>query len=680
MLKNRKLSTSITALISLVAAVCIFILFIISNNNMTKALRESAEENMITSLNTKSQIIDQYIGDAETVLSTFSKSGELRAFLKDPKNPQLKTEAQAYNTDFYSQIGNWEGIYLDTWESEVITHSNEKAVGMIMREGEGLKSLQDGISGCDGVLNLGILKSPASGSLVISMYVPIKEGDTPIGFVGGAVGAAGLKDILDASAIDGLENASYSLINVNTGVYIFDADESLLDTPIEDKSLLTVVDEIQNKSSESGNVAYEGADGEEYYSVYKSLPERGWALVIRDKSSEIYASANLSKRVLGTACIVGFLLIAIITFFVIKLLIKPLEKVLKSIEKLKNFKLEKDASIQKYVGGKGEIGKIATAADSLAETFREIIKTLDECSNSLSGSSETMSLTSKDLMDGIENNAATTEQLSASIISTNSSIDAVTTEIEKMNDMVDNIETSVKDGNTKSERLIQTADAMSKMADETLVNNSQKIERTKKNIETAIENLQSLVKINEMANQILDITSQTNLLSLNASIEAARAGEAGKGFAVVAGEIGSLADSSSKTVTEIQNICEESDKSIQSVRECFEDIINFMEADVSGQFKEFADMARQYGDAVKEIRTAIGSIDETSSLFVDSVASIKEQVEHVNLASSDNEAGVEDIIIKNNMTTTTADAIISIADENQNNADAIKTIIEKFNQ
>lgn len=679
MLKNRKLSTSITVFISFVAAMCILILFIISDFNMSDAMRKSAESNMVTSLNAKTQIIDQYIGDAETVLSTFSKSGELRAFLKDPNNLELKDEAQKYNEDYYSQLNNWEGIYLDTWESEVITHSNKAAVGMVMREGDSLKSLQNGILEADGVYNVGVLKSPASGQLVISMYVPIMEGDKPIGFVGGATGVAGLKDILDASETAGLSNASYSLINVEKGVYIFDADESLLDTPIKDKSLLSVIDEIKKHGSDTGNFAYTGDDGNDYYSEYKSLPDRGWALVIRDKSSEIYASADTSKKVLGGACIIGFILIALFSWLVIKLNIKPLDKVLKAIENLKDFNLERNTSIQRYVGGKGEIGMLATSADSLTTTFREIMNTLNECSASLSGSSETMSLTSRDLLESIETNAATTEELSASIISTNNSIDAVTTEIEKMNDMVANIETSVKDGSSKSEKLIRTADAMSQMADETLDSNGEKIESTKKNIKLAIENLQSLNKINEMANQILDITSQTNLLSLNASIEAARAGEAGKGFAVVAGEIGSLADSSSKTATEIQNICEESDKSIESVRECFEDIIAFMEKDVSGKFKEFADMAKQYGEAVKDIRSAIGSIDKTSSLFVDSVSSIKEQVEHVNVASSDNEAGVEDIIIKNNMTTTTADAIINIAGDNQNNADAIKTIIEKFN-
>ena len=105
-----------------------------------------------------------------------------------------------------------------------------------------------------------------------------------------------------------------------------------------------------------------------------------------------------------------------------------------------------------------------------------------------------------------------------------------------------------------------------------------------------MEALLTLSEIDDMAAKILDIARQTNLLSLNASIEAARAGEMGRGFAVVADEIGTLANDSSNTATRIQNICVVSNKSIESVRECFADIIDFMENDITGQLQDFSNL------------------------------------------------------------------------------------------
>lgn len=645
---------------------------------MTAATKDAAKDSMETSLNAKMQIINQYTDSAEKVLIAFSKSGELNAFVKNPSDENLKATAQSYNEQYYGAIGDWEGIYLDTWDSTVITHSNPKVPGMVMREGDSLKALQDSILDADGVYNVGILESPASGQIVMSMYYPIFDGDTPVGFVGGAKLVDELRTLLDESVIKGMENATYSLVNLKNNTYIFDSNEELVKTEVSDPQMLKIIEDIQ-AGSEAGNVEYTGEDGKEYFAVYTHMADQNWALVIKDETKEIYATAIRNKTVLGAVCVLAMVLIIVISLIVIRLSVKPLKRVLKTIEKLKNLELAEDQRIKKYVGRKSEVGQMASAVDTLSGVFRDIVKTLNECSVSLIGSSNTMAVTSKDLLEGIENSAATTEELSASIINTNESIDAVTCEISRMNEMVANIEDKVRDGNVKSNKLIETANAMSKLADETLTSNSNKIEKTKADIETAMQNLQALVKINEMATQILDITSQTNLLSLNASIEAARAGEAGRGFAVVAGEIGSLADSSSKTVNEIQTICEEANKSIKSVRECFEDIVTFMESDVSEHFKEFADMAKEYGRAVGEIKEAIASIEASSSMFSGSVASISKQVEVVNSASSDNEAGVEDIIVKNNATTSTADAIIAIANENQSNADAIKNIIDRFN-
>ena len=93
-----------------------------------------------------------------------------------------------------------------------------------------------------------------------------------------------------------------------------------------------------------------------------------------------------------------------------------------------------------------------------------------------------------------------------------------------------------------------------------------------------------------------------------------------------------------------------------------------MEGDVSDKFSEFVTMANTYEAAVADIQHAIDNIEDSTLRFTESVASIKEQIEQVNIISNENADGVDDLIEQNNQTTTTVDAIYNIANDNQSNA------------
>lgn len=673
----KKMSTSIAMIITGVTIVCVLILFVISNSNMTAAMRTTAENNIITSLDSKTQIIDEYISSAETSLYAFSQSGEIKDFLKDPTNESKKAVAQAYTEKYHKALGNWEGIYLCSWESEVLTHSNAGAVGMIMREGDSLKNLQDSITAAGhGVYNTGIMVSPASGNQVISMYAPVFDGENIIGFVGGATLAQGMKDILDAAKIAGLENAEYSLINLNKGVYIFDKDETLINTEVEKEPLLAFMEEAKS-GVEKDTVEYQ-EDGQSYFSVYKMLGNRGWLLVIRDTETEIFGLVKSSQIILGIVCLITIILIAAISYIFIGIKINPITRVTKAIDKLEKLDLQQDEKLEKYAARKDEVGQIAKALISLGETFRNIVETLDNCSASLTVSSDTMGDVSRELMSSVESDSATTEELSAGIINTNESISNMTSEVSRMKDMANHIETCVQKSNSDSEDLTRAAKDMNAMANESMESSVEKIAQTREKVEEAITELQALNKINDMATQILDITSQTNLLSLNASIEAARAGESGRGFAVVADEIGKLAKDSSETVSQIQGICEAANKSIEKVRDCFSDIMGFLETDMAQKFASFADISKEYEKVVAQIKDSIDTIEETTSEFVESVSNIMEQVDTISAASTDNAQGVDELIHKNDETVSYVDQVVTSAKENKENAEKLSEIINRF--
>jgi methyl-accepting chemotaxis protein len=680
MFKNMKLSTSITISIAVIVILCTGILFSMSNNNMSKVMRNTAVDNMITSLEAKNQIIQSYIESSESTLMAYSKANDFKKFLKSPNNTALFEASQTYTESFYEELVGWEGIYLSEWNTHVIAHANKNVVGITTREGEPLKALQDAMMATEGVYNTGIIVSPASQQLVLSMYCPIYDTDgTPLGLVGGATIASNLKNVLDSLTIKGLENAKYSLINVNTGTYIFDNNEELMTQQIEDPMLLSVMDKISDSPELNiETLSYVGENGKKHIAVYKSIPERGWAIVLSDSEAEIFATANSNRVILGIISVISIGLTSFISFIVVKMSMKPLGFVENEINKLKDLNLTPSKDIIKYSSYKNEVGQIADAIYTLATTFRDISGTLHKCSDSLTSSSNHISNSSEALMECVEDNAATTEELSASIISTNSAIEAVSHEISYISDMVVKIEEKVKDGNDRSEDLIKISEDMRNSAEQTLVTSVDKINITKQDIETAIDKLNALMKINEMANQIVQITKQTNLLSLNASIEAARAGDAGRGFAVVASEIGNLANSSSRTASEIQHLVEESNLSIEMVRECFNDIIQFMEKDVATEFESFVNLSKGYSTSVETIRSAIHEIENRTSDCVQSVDNIKVQIGNVRMASNDNEAGVEEIISKNERTTSAADDINKIAQENRNNAMAIKNIADSF--
>ena len=678
-MKNKKLSTTITITISIVAAVCILGLFLFANGSMTSVMKKNSMDNMKTSLESRQKVIEDYVNNAEDQLVSYSKGIEIVKLLENPTDSEIQKKAQKYTEDYYKELSGWEGIYAGEPNTHVIVHNNPKIVGMTTRKGEALKQLQDAMKESDRLYNAGIIVSPASKKLTLSMYCPVYKGCEMIGYVGGGPCGEQLQKRVDALKVEGLDNASFTMINTKTNTYIFSKDSKKIAKEIKDPMLLNISESAKKGAgNQVHEIDYKDADGKDCVGVYRVLNDRGWAVVMTDTEDEIFAMANTNRNTLGFICLGSFLLIMLLTYVVIRFCLNPLKVAENAILNLKDLKLNKDEKIEKYVNGKSEIGHIATAIDSLYRTFDAIIDTLNSCSVSLLKSAEKITSSSEELYDCVGDNAATVEQVVAGVTLTEEAVEQVGKEIGRISELVSDVGRKVSDGSERSEELIQEVQKMKDTANQSLDANREKMVWNENNIEKAMKELQSLSRINEMVDRILEITSQTNLLSLNASIEAARAGEAGKGFAVVASEIGNLALSSSETATEIQTICKDANKNIDYVRQCFVSILDYWKTDVTKQFTDFIEMSNEYSTSIGSIEELIRGIQNVTDSVSDGVVAICNQMERVEGATEENSQGMERIIDKIETTKTSAEAISSVTHENQKNAEEIRDIVKKF--
>ncbi len=373
-MKNKKMSTILTWAILVVITICIALLYLIASKSMTQLMKKSEMEALHNSLNVETSIIQEYIYHQEDLLIAFANETEVIDFLKNPDNEEKRMVAQQHTESYYGRLDNWEGLYIGEWNTHIIAHSDINVVGMTTREGDYLKELQDAMLERNGLYNAGIIVSPASGKLILSLYCPVYDydGETILGYVGGGPFVGELKALLASAEKQG---ASYYMINVEEGMCLFAQDESLMATQIEDEMLLSVIAEIKKDESKlTGDIEYIDDKVGDSIAAYQYISDYGWAVVSCNSEANIYADINKNMLVLAYICIAAVVIIVALCWIVIRISTRPLRHIEKSIVQLEAMNLEKDPILDKYIGGKSEVGQIATAIDSLYDSIDDLLK------------------------------------------------------------------------------------------------------------------------------------------------------------------------------------------------------------------------------------------------------------------------------------------------------------------
>lgn len=597
-IEKKKLAIRIGVITTVITLMGMTLLWLIVSTNAVSMVKNDITNQMTDAVESRAAIINEYVASVEEYMTAFALASEVHDLLKDPDDPMLLEQAQKYTEDFADVKGMFEGLYIATPDTHVLTHTSKDAVGMTTRSGDSLKTFQDTILSRQELTNLGIMKSPGTGSMILSMYCPIFEDKQCIGYVGAGVYASHLMDSLLDLDMKGLPNSEYVFLNVDTGVYLYHKDDEFLNTETTDIGYLEIIQRIQaDGGTQASTYSYQDENGVKQLVVYKYLKDRGWVFMVRDRVAEVYAAVADVRILVGVLCAVTAGVVTLITLLMLRREGKDLMVVERAISRLGDLNLSADQELEPFYGRTDEIGMIAQTTHRVCSCMRKTIedvgRILGEMANGnlvvdvainesyyigdfkalfaslqsihanlvsiicdiskvagqVDTSAERVSLGAQALAEGTMEQAASVDGLMTSVTAITTQIQASTVRCGSASELVDRANGYAVEADTKMEQLIAA---------------TRKINQSSTQISTIIKTIE-------------DIAFQTNILALNASVEASRAGSAGKGFSVVADEVRSLAARSAEAAQNTNDLITQSIESARTGAESTDQAVSAMQ-------------------------------------------------------------------------------------------------------
>ena len=128
-LVNRKLSTRIGIITTVITLVGMFLLWAVVSDNISSIVKNDITNQMTDAVESRAAIINDYVASAEEYMAAFALGSEVHNLLENPEDTALLKKAQKYTEDFAAVKGIFEGLYIATPETYVLTHTSHSSNG-----------------------------------------------------------------------------------------------------------------------------------------------------------------------------------------------------------------------------------------------------------------------------------------------------------------------------------------------------------------------------------------------------------------------------------------------------------------------------------------------------------------------------------------------------------------------
>lgn len=658
MRKNNSLQIKAILSISIIFAVLISIVTIVSYSSSKKLILSSLENSGKQTITVHSQNLSSWVKSRLSQVEVIANTEVVNGMDKNKVITYFKREKNNYNGVFNS-LGISDTSGKLTMQNDVnIDIGSEDTFPKVMQGEE--------------VISDPFKAKEDPSQWIISMECPIK--DVNNNKVKGLVSGACLVSTVFK------ENTNFHLGKTDN-VYILKKDGTVLFH--KNSKFINSSNFLKSSNKDYVNLLKQGINKENFYGEFKDasgtkklfsahISGTNWYMFLEVPTEEYVSSVNSLLYLATIITIFAIIVLIIILTIILKYFFNKLLRVSLAAERVAK------GDLTNYLPeSQDELGRFNATFNKMTKELKGIILKLKNVTGVINESSQNYTNVSLTAIEGGKSIQESIKSLSLGAKVTSEEISNITTYVSDMekqskelvdisiniDDMIKDTKDSTKIGSTSLKKTINILDEMKK----SILVSSDVITKLSERSKT----------IASITTTIADISGQTNLLALNASIEAARAGENGKGFSVVAEEVRKLAEQSSSSSEEISKEILQVQAQISEAFQTMKQSIGFMHQGTSSM-DSISMIFEEIEEQVEKVKDVSSNVSEIAKILLDQNENIYNAISNTSAASEEMAANT----VSAEETVNTQEAVFlkleAASKELQNISISLKDEISKF--